>query len=108
MAVHGLGGHPVRTWQHAETRASWLQDFVPRDIRNARVMSYGYSSVVAFSKSTGRVKEFTRDLLERLKAVRLKSTRPIIFICHSMGGLIVKKVKTDAGVIQDTDPETAC
>lgn len=108
MAVHELGGHPVRTWQHAETRASWLQDFVPQDIKNARVMSYGYSSVVAFSKSTVGVEEFTRDLVERLKAVRLESTRPIILICHSMGGLIVQKVKAHAGVIRDTDPETAC
>ncbi|CZR43810.1 uncharacterized protein FPRO_07273 [Fusarium proliferatum ET1] len=93
VAVHGLGGHPVRTWQHAETRASWLQDFIPQDIENARVISYGYSSVVAFSKSTAGVDEFARDLLERLKAVRFDLTRPIIFICHSMGGLIVKKVK---------------
>lgn len=99
MAVHGLGGHPVRTWQHAETRASWLQDFIPQDIENARVISYGYSSVVAFSKSTAGVDEFARDLLERLKAVRLDLTRPIIFICHSMGGLIVKKVKVHAGVV---------
>lgn len=81
---------------------------IPQDIKNARVMSYGYSSVVAFSKSTAGVEEFARDLLERLKAVRLEATRPIIFICHSMGGLIVKKVKVHAGVILDTDPETAC
>ncbi|KAL8375128.1 hypothetical protein RB599_001725 [Gaeumannomyces hyphopodioides] len=91
VAVHGLGGHRTRTWQHPETRAYWLQEFVPADIKNARVVAYGYNSAVAFSKSTAGVEDFARDMLERLKTVRQDSDRPIIFICHSMGGLVVKK-----------------
>ncbi|WKT50437.1 Ankyrin repeat [Fusarium oxysporum f. sp. vasinfectum] len=92
VAVHGLGGHPTKTWRHAKTKAFWLQEFIPQDIENARVMTYGYKSDVAFSKSTAGVEEFAMDLLARLKMVREdKWKRPIIFICHSMGGLIVKK-----------------
>ncbi|KAL8330754.1 hypothetical protein RB593_001636 [Gaeumannomyces tritici] len=92
VAVHGLGGHRTRTWRHAETRANWLQDFVPSDIKNVRVITYGYNSAVAFSKSTAGVDEFARDLLERLRAARQGAgDRPVIFICHSMGGLVVKK-----------------
>jgi len=87
-------GHRTRTWQHAETKAYWLRDFLPGDIENARVMVYGYNSAVAFSKSTAGVEEFARDLLERLNIVRQGNNcndRPVIFICHSMGGLVVKK-----------------
>ncbi|EWZ36204.1 hypothetical protein FOZG_11945 [Fusarium oxysporum Fo47] len=92
VAVHGLKGHPTKTWRHAKTKAFWLKDFVPEDIKNARVMTYGYNSDVAFSKSTAGVEDFAKDLLARLKAVRQDEwKRPIIFICHSMGGLIVKK-----------------
>ncbi|KAH6950982.1 hypothetical protein DER45DRAFT_599493 [Fusarium avenaceum] len=92
VAVHGLGGHPKKTWRHAETGAFWLEQFIPQDIKNARVMTYGYKSDVAFSQSTAGVEDFAIDLLARLEIARKdKSKRPIIFICHSMGGLIVKK-----------------
>jgi len=93
VAVHGLGGDRTRTWQHPKTKAKWLHDFLPGDIKNARVMVYGYNSAVAFSKSAAGVEEFARDLLERLSTVRQDGDRPLIFICHSMGGLVVKKVR---------------
>ena len=92
----------METWQHAETRAYWLRDFVPADIENTRIMAYGYKSAVAFSKSTAGVEEFARDLLERLKTIRHDDDRPIIFICHSMGGLVVKKVHSSAGITRGT------
>ncbi|KAK4451259.1 hypothetical protein QBC34DRAFT_484100 [Podospora aff. communis PSN243] len=93
IVIHGLGGHRMTTWQHTQTGAYWPQNFIPGDFENARVMVYGYNSKVAFSKSTAGVEEFARDLLERLIAVRQDrpTSRPIIFICHSMGGLVVKK-----------------
>ncbi|KAF5239886.1 hypothetical protein FANTH_9779 [Fusarium anthophilum] len=96
VAVHGLGGHLMKTWRHAETKASWLEEFIPKDIENARVMTYGYESQVAFSKSTAGVEDFAKDLLARLAMVRQDEwkrpiKRPIIFICHSMGGMAVKK-----------------
>ncbi|KAH0537658.1 hypothetical protein FGG08_005571 [Glutinoglossum americanum] len=44
----------------------WLRDFLPSQVQNARVMSYGYNSIVAFSKSIAGIDEFAEDLLNRL------------------------------------------
>ncbi|KAI9775820.1 MAG: hypothetical protein M1839_000871 [Geoglossum umbratile] len=61
------------------------------------VMSYGYDSVIAFSASVGGINHIAADLLNRLNDERetvQEKTRPIVFICHSLGGIIFKKVKT--------------
>ena len=61
----------------------------------ARLMSYGYDSTTAFSKSVTDVKDQATMLLDALYSERLsplEKTRPLIFIAHSLGGIIVKKV----------------
>lgn len=92
VAIHGLGGHAYNTWTDREKL--WLRDFLPSQIPNARIMSYGYNSAVAFSKSVAGIEEFAEDLLNRLdneRATAEERARPIIFICHSLGGILVKK-----------------
>jgi hypothetical protein len=44
IAVTGLGGHAFGSWQNRETGQMWLKDFLPKDVTNIRVMSYGYNS----------------------------------------------------------------
>jgi hypothetical protein len=94
VAVHGLGGDAHRTWTHENSKL-WLQDFLPLEIPEARILTYGYKSVVAFSKFTAEVDDFARDLLFRVRSVRNtpeERDRPIFFICHSLGGLVLKQV----------------
>jgi len=58
-------------------------------------MTYGYNSVVAFSKSTAQVDDFARDFLQRVKGVRRSAeekSRALVFICHSLGGILFKQV----------------
>lgn len=83
----------------------WLRDFLPRDIPGARVYSFGYDSQVLFTRANGDINTFARSLLANLVAVRSGKlqSRPLVFLCHSMGGLVVKQVRLRLSPILDTD-----
>jgi hypothetical protein len=95
IAIHGLGGDAYGTWAHDNGKL-WLRDFLPSQIPEARILTYGYDSEVAFSKSSAEVDDFARDLLQRLKSVRKSAeerARPLFFICHSLGGILFKQAR---------------
>ncbi|KAF2188394.1 hypothetical protein K469DRAFT_661153 [Zopfia rhizophila CBS 207.26] len=94
VAVHGLNGTARDTWTHPETGKLWLEHFLPDAIPDSRIMTFGYDSALAFSRSKSGVDSFARDLLNRLRVVRADKAathRPLIFIAHSLGGIVVKK-----------------
>ena len=92
VAVHGLQGDAYKIWTH-ENRTLWLRDILPTEVPSARVMTFEYESAWAFSNSVSGIRDKALDLLNRLSAERNDDTyrRPIVFICHSLGGTVVKK-----------------
>ena len=66
VAVHGLGGHAMNTWTHAETEKLWLRDLLPLAIPNARIMTFGYDSRVVDSRSILGIMENANSLLTHL------------------------------------------
>jgi alpha-beta hydrolase superfamily lysophospholipase len=115
VAVHGLGGDALKTWT-AENGKMWLRDFLPDDLRDgaaschARVMTFGYDVNVYSKAASQRSFTFAEDLLSALydhRQERSGSRRPIIFIGHSLGGIVIKKVQllvlsTDANMSRPT------
>ncbi|KAI9660254.1 MAG: hypothetical protein M1831_003562 [Alyxoria varia] len=96
IAVHGLNGHPRDSWtfKNGRTKVYSLQDFLPKALPGARIFTYGYDSRPFFSQSTGDISAYGRALLEELSLAResgVHASRRIVFICHSMGGLVCKK-----------------
>lgn len=98
MAVHGLNPinkkfHAEATWT-AENKKMWLCDFLPVRLPNARILLFGYNSNVAIETSAAGVNDQAVNLLDRFNAQRKQVSleRPIIFVAHSLGGIVVKRV----------------
>jgi len=85
-------GDAYTTWTHGNGHF-WLRDSLPEAFPGARIFSFGYPASV-FSRELGRIDDHAALLLEELRDERRSveaQRRPIIFICHSMGGIVVKK-----------------
>lgn len=74
--MHGLNGHAFGTWACHEQdqenlEAMWLRDFLPTQIRGARVLIYGYNStLLGPNTSVSTIRDFAFDLLQRILADR--------------------------------------
>jgi hypothetical protein len=47
----------------------WLQDFLPKDFKNVRIMSYGYNSSLDSDANNGLL-DFRRHLVQQLENAR--------------------------------------
>ncbi|TGJ72003.1 hypothetical protein EYR41_003922 [Orbilia oligospora] len=91
--MHGLNGDIYRTW--TKSGNYWLQDQLPKSLPGARIFSYGYPSNLMFSKSVAEIDDFARHLLISLKEI-VDEKRDILFICHSLGGIVFKQTMSFA------------
>ena len=69
VAVHGLGGNAYGTWTHDNGKL-WLRDLLLEDLPGARVFTYGYNSTFVFSRETGNLRSYARELLENVRSER--------------------------------------
>ncbi|KAL2283974.1 hypothetical protein FJTKL_09215 [Diaporthe vaccinii] len=95
ITVHGLSGHPQNTWTNLDTKHYWPMESLPGDVPRARIMAFGYSTTVSpFNTSTAIVSDVAKQLISHLINKRTSQDqrqRPIIFIAHSLGGIVVKE-----------------
>ena len=105
--MHGLNGHREKTWTyvHVDKQSNtkeilWLRDLLPFKIPNARVWTWGYDART-YSQNHGEslsiqhLYDHGRDLvadLDRERRADRTEKRPIIFIAHSLGGIVLKTV----------------
>ncbi|SLM34305.1 P-loop containing nucleoside triphosphate hydrolase [Lasallia pustulata] len=94
--VHGLTGAPANTWLHTASGMYWPATLLSRDVPNSRILSFGYDAdVVKFWNPTSqnRVGNHALNMLGGLTRLREKSdteNRKVIFVTHSLGGLVTQ------------------
>ncbi|PVH93685.1 hypothetical protein DM02DRAFT_661734 [Periconia macrospinosa] len=90
IAIHGLNGDAYTTWEH-ENGTLWLRDLLPHALPGSRIFTYGYPSEVFCSNSAAKLRDYSRNLLISLNSISEKQQRPLIFVCHSLGGIVCKQ-----------------
>ncbi|KAI5816139.1 hypothetical protein BZA77DRAFT_64442, partial [Pyronema omphalodes] len=99
IAVTGLSAHAYGSWKSPhQADMMWLRDFLPLDLPDIRVLTWGYHSSIQSEISTTSITAISRNFLEDIKQVRDKETahRPLILIGHSLGGLVLQNALVDA------------
>lgn len=80
VAVHGLGGDPLKTWTAKHKDYSWLQDpeMLPKALPQARILTWGYDADtvnVMGRTSSDRILQHAHTLVSQLHADRSVSRR---------------------------------
>lgn len=97
VAVHDVHDDSLEAWTDPKSRANWLRDFLPEDVQVGRVLTYGYdssASAMFADDAPETIQRMAETFVQELRADRQFAgtlRRPIIFVCHGMGGVLVKK-----------------
>ncbi|KAK4227230.1 hypothetical protein QBC38DRAFT_455462 [Podospora fimiseda] len=101
VLVHGLFGHPENTWTagsrpevnpDSSDGVFWPYDLLPAELPRARILIWGYDVQIGgrSAPSTASILDHSETLLSSLNAIRKDKQRQIIFMAHSLGGIVVK------------------
>ena len=71
----------------------WLRDALPDRLQGASVLIYGYDSRLAESRSYQNLEDVASKFRQSLSVVLAGriSSRPLFFVAHSLGGLVLKQ-----------------
>jgi len=111
--VHGLAANPVYTWikkvpgtnenaefgrlnDNGEREVMWLKHLLPAVVPCARIIKFNYSSSYLVNAPNESLRSIAERLANTIRNLRreeeLTAKRPLIFIGHSFGGVVIQEV----------------
>jgi hypothetical protein len=104
--VHGLGGDAFGTWRARPDEEALWPRWLAQDIPGLAVFSVGYPAAVSNWQGTSMpLQDRAGNVLEGLLVDLEQLHAPIVFVCHSLGGLVVKQLLRKANDMQQGRPE---
>jgi pimeloyl-ACP methyl ester carboxylesterase len=104
--VHGLGGGSHSTWRHRsvgqEGHFFWPEE-LGKDLPDCGIWSMGYPAGISVLGKPGMIIEKRAGNLSQKLANSNLGERPLVFLTHSMGGLIVKYLIVHSQTLGDSD-----
>jgi pimeloyl-ACP methyl ester carboxylesterase len=104
--IHGLGGASHATWRHGilgkDGHFFWPEE-LGKDLPTFAIWSLGYPAGFTALGKPGMIIEKRAGNLSQKLANAGVGVRPIFFITHSMGGLIVKSLIVDSQTQADLE-----
>ncbi|KFY40830.1 hypothetical protein V495_05241 [Pseudogymnoascus sp. VKM F-4514 (FW-929)] len=94
--LHGLTGNAYNTWYHDASQIHWPNKLLKEDIPDARILTFGYDADVTNwykAASVNRIGNHAESLLGSVTRFRERTqseNRKLIFVAHSLGGLVVE------------------
>ncbi|GJC77738.1 protein SERAC1 [Colletotrichum liriopes] len=119
VLVHGLNGDPEKTWTSRDGKGVfWPADLLPQSLGKTRanILVYGYNADVYTTSKSHRsasdnfISQHAQTLVTNLTLYRKSertSNNPIIFVAHSLGGLLVKRALLYSNDVRDRNQDDA-